>query len=225
MKLTLLEKKKIVSNIKSFIFQPEKKIKWRAGQYFIYFLKHEEEDLRGIMRFFTISSSPFQKHIAITTKVSKTSSSFKKSLDNLKIGNEIVVKGPDGDFIIQDFKKSYIFVAGGIGITPFISILRQLNFEEKLVKITLLYSNKTKEFAFKNELDEISKNNKNLEIKYFVSPKRIDKNILKNFTTNKKTIFYISGPDPMVESITKILLDLKIADEDIKKDYFSGYKN
>ncbi|MEK7551225.1 MAG: FAD-dependent oxidoreductase [Patescibacteria group bacterium] len=224
MKLILIDKKKITINTKSFIFKPEKKIKWIAGQYFIYFLKHDKEDLRGIMRFFTISSSPFEKYITISTKVSDKSSSFKKSLDNLKIGDEIIVKGPDGDFIIEDVKKNLVFIAGGIGITPFISIIRQLNFEKKLINISLLYSNKTKAFAFKNELDKISKNNKKLQIKYFISPKKIDKSVLKKHINNK-SLFYISGPDPMVESITKILVDLGIKDEDIRKDYFSGYKS
>lgn len=224
MKLTLIDKKKITINTKSFIFKPEKKIKWIAGQYFIYFLKHDNADLRGIMRFFTISSSPFQKYITISTKVSKKSSSFKKSLDNLNIGDEIIVKGPDGDFIIEDLKKNFVFIAGGIGITPFISILRQLNFENKSVKILLLYSNKTKDFAFKDELDEFSKKSANLQIKYFVSPRKIDKSVLKKFIT-QKTLFYISGPDPMVETIAKTLMDLGINDEDIRKDYFSGYKN
>lgn len=224
MKLTLIDKKNITANTKSFIFKPEKKIKWIAGQYFIYFLKHDKEDLRGIMRFFTISSSPFEKYITISTKFSKNSSSFKKSLDNLKIGDKIIAKGPDGDFIIEDIKKNFVFIAGGIGITPFISILRQLNFENKLAEILLLYSNKTKAFAFKDELDQISKNNEKLQIKYFVSPKKIDKNVLKKFI-NKKSIFYISGPDRMVESITKILVGLGVNDEDIRKDYFSGYKS
>lgn len=224
MKLSLISKQIEIPGVKSFTFKPEKKIKWIAGQYFIYSLKHDKEDLRGKMRFFTISSSPFQNHITISTKISSKSSSFKKSLDNLKIGDEIIVKGPDGDFIIEDVKKDLVFIAGGIGITPFISIIRQLNFEKKLVNISLLYSNKTKAFAFKKELDQISKMNKKLQIKYFISPKKIDKNILKKYI-NKKLIFYISGPDPMVESITKILVDLGIKDEEIRKDYFSGYKS
>lgn len=225
MKLTLIDKKTIVANIKSFVFKPEKKINWICGQYFIYFLPHKNEDLRGIMRFFTISSSPFEKHITITTKISKNSSSFKKALDNLKIGEEIQAKGPDGDFVIENLYKNYVFIAGGIGITPFISIIRELNFEKRSAKIVLLYSNKTKGFAFKKELDEISRNNKKLEIRYFVSPKKIVKKVLKDFTKNKKTVFYISGPDQMVDNISNILEDLEVKDENIRKDYFSGYKS
>lgn len=224
MKLRLIAKKRLVSNIKSFVFKPKANITWTAGQYLIYSLSHKNEDLRGKMRFFTISSSPFQKHITITTRIFKTASSFKKTLDNLKIGDEIEAKGPDGDFTFDNPKKLSVFIAGGIGITPFISIIRQLNFENKPINITLLYASKTKSIAFKNELEEIAKNHKEFKIRFVLFPKRIDEKVLNKFTKNKKTVFFVSGPDPMVDSVTKILLDLKVLEDNIKKDYFSGYK-
>ncbi len=224
MKLRLIAKKRLVSNIKSFVFKPKANITWTAGQYLIYSLSHKNEDLRGKMRFFTISSSPFQKHITITTRIFKTASSFKKTLDNLKIGEEIEAKGPDGDFTFDNPKELSVFIAGGIGITPFISIIRQLNFENKPINITLLYANKTKSIAFKNELEEIAKNHKEFKIHFVFFPKRIDGNILSKFTKNKKTGFFVSGPDPMVDSVTKILLDLGVLEDNIKQDYFSGYK-
>ena len=224
MKLRLIAKKRLVSNVKSFIFKPKANITWTAGQYLIYFLPHKNADLRREMRFFTISSSPFQKHLTITTRIFKTASSFKQTLDNLKIGDEIEAKGPDGDFVIDNPKKLSVFIAGGIGITPFISIIRQLNFENKPINITLLYANKTKSIAFKNELEEIVKNHKEFKIHYVFFPKRIDKKVLNKFTKNKKAVFYICGPDPMVDSVTKILFDQGILEDNIKQDYFSGYK-
>ncbi|KKP80720.1 MAG: hypothetical protein UR81_C0018G0010 [Candidatus Levybacteria bacterium GW2011_GWB1_35_5] len=224
MKLTLKAKKPLVSNTKSFVFKPEKNINWTAGQYLIYSLSHKSQDLRGKMRFFTISSSPFQKHITITTKIIKTASSFKRALDNLKIEDQIEAKGPDGDFVIDNPKKHFVFIAGGIGITPFISIIRQLNFEKKPINVNLLYANKTNAVLFKKELDGIAWEHKEFKINYYISPKRIDENALAEFIKNKKTVFYISGPDPMVDGITKLLFDLGISEENIKQDYFSGYK-
>ena len=69
MKFKLIEKRKEVGNIISFIFKPLEKFDWIAGQYLIYKLPHEKKDLRGIVRFFTISASPFQKTPTITTRI------------------------------------------------------------------------------------------------------------------------------------------------------------
>jgi len=222
MKLTLIEKKKLTPEVFSFVFKPEKKLKWKAGQYLIYTLPHKNMDLRGKMRFFTISSSPFQKFPTISTKIVKESSSFKKALNKLKIGDEISAKGPDGDFVIGNLNKHYIFIAGGIGITPFASIIRQLDFEKKKINVTLLYSGKTKDLPFKKNFEQISRSHNEFKINYFIG-KRIDEKILKKFIKEKYT-FYVSGPDPMVEEMEKLLFKLGIKKENFKDDYFSGYK-
>lgn len=221
MKLTLIKKTNQAKDAISFVFKADKNFKWTPGQYLIYTLDHTKKDLRGKQRFFTISSSPFQKNPTITTRIfAKNASSFKKKLNSLKIGDTIKAKGPDGDFVLNNVKKTYVFIAGGIGITPFISMLRQLNHEQLTINATLLYSNKN-EPIFKNELNEIAKRNPKLKIHFIFSPKRIDRNLLKKFI-NKKTMFYVSGPDPMVYEITKILEGLKVPKENIKEDYFSG---
>lgn len=222
MKLTLIGKNEIATGIFSFVFKANIKLKWKAGQYLIYSLEHKNKDLRGKMRFFTVSSSPFQNYPTITTKILKTSSSFKKALNNLKIGEEILAKGPDGDFVIGNLNKNYIFIAGGIGITPFISIIRQLNFEINKINVTLLYFGKTNNLSFKDELSTIADNHKEFKIKYFIG-KRIDKKALKKFV-NAASVFYVSGPNPMVEAIVKLLIELKVNKKNIKEDYFSGYK-
>ena len=223
MKLKLIDKKKEAADIISFYFEADTAFRWLAGQYLIYSLEHEKKDLRGKQRFFTISSSPFQKDPVITTRIlSKAASSFKKRLNSLRIGQFIDAKGPDGDFIVEDLNKDYVFIAGGIGITPFISIIRQLNYDNKKVKITLFYSNRNKQFAFKKDLDEFEHKNPKLKIHYIYSPGRIDKNLLKKFA-DRKTVFYVSGPDPMVEAVTKTLIEIGISKKNIKEDYFSGY--
>lgn len=224
MKLTLIEKRNETDNVKTFVFKSGTPLKWIAGQYLIYSLEHKNKDLRGKMRFFTISSAPFEKYPTITTRIFEKPSTFKKNLNNLKIGAKIEAKGPDGDFIIEDYSKNFVFIAGGIGITPFISILRQLDHDNKKVRITLLYSNKNKNVIFKKDLEKLKERNSELKINYIFSPDRIDKKLLNNFV-NKNIIFYVSGPDPMVEEIEKTLTTLGIDKEYIKSDYFSGYKS
>ena len=224
MKLKLIDRKKESGNVISFIFEPDSSFTWTAGQYLIYSLEHTKKDLRGKQRFFTISSSPFEKNPVITTRIfAKGASSFKNSLFRLKIGEIIEAKGPDGDFVLESLNNKYVFIAGGIGITPFISMLRQIDHDNKKVKITLLYSNKNKDVVFNNELSQIAKKISGFRISYIFSPMKINRNLLKKFVGNK-TIFYVSGPDPMVEAVTKLLIELGISKENIKEDYFSGYK-
>ena len=222
MKFTLIKKQNEVGNAKTFIFKPDTQISWKAGQYFIYYLEHENKDLRGKMRFFTISSAPFEKYPSITTRIVKTSSTFKKALNKLKIGENLEVKGPDGDFIIENKNKSFVFIAGGIGITPFHSILKQMEYEKKDLDILLLYSNADKDIVFKNELKKL--NLKNLKIKFLIKKQIKEKNIIeiKDF---KDKFFYVSGPEPMVESLEQLLDKLKVSKRNQYYDYFSGYKN
>jgi len=225
MKLTLLEKKKEIDNIYTFIFKPENKLNWTAGQYLIYSLDHENADLRGKQRFFTISSSPFEKLPSITTRISKNSSSFKKALFNLQIGEHINAKGPDGDFTLEKDFKNYVFIASGIGITPFISIIKELSYQKTKINISLIYANKSeKQILFAKELKNIAKANKEFKIKYILKPQQISSPLLKKYLDNKN-IYYISGPDPMVEKVFEILKDLKVKEEKIRMDYFSGYKS
>ncbi|OGH11352.1 MAG: hypothetical protein A3B38_00805 [Candidatus Levybacteria bacterium RIFCSPLOWO2_01_FULL_36_13] len=224
MRLVLIDKKSEQRNISTFIFKPEKKIKWTSGQYLIYSLPHQKNDLRGKQRFFTISSAPHQNYPSITTRIEKKPSSFKTALNKLKVGEEIFVKGPDGDFILDKKSKINIFIAGGIGITPFIAILRDLVFKKMKNEVLLLYANKNNNILFKKELDKISKKNKNIQIKYFIGSAKIDKNVLKRVIKKNIDIF-ISGPDPMVAKMEETVKKLGVKEENIKLDYFSGYKN
>lgn len=224
MKLILIEKRKEQKEIISFIFKTNDFLKWRAGQYLIVKIDHKS-DLRGKMRFISISSAPFEKNPVITTKIFKKPSSFKKELNSLKIGGFIEAKGPDGDLYIDDFTKHYVFIAGGLGITPFKSILKQLDFEKKKVNITLLYANKNKDFLFDNELKEITKRNTKLKIKYFISPNKINKKSVEQLNVDfKKTMFFISGPENMIYKIQDILKDLGVKEDQMRQDYYTGYK-
>ncbi len=232
MELTLIEKRRETLDATSFFFQPALPILWTPGQFLIYTLNHENPDLRGKMRFFTVSSAPFENHIAITTKIDdKAPSSFKKTLNQMPIGGKIEGKGPDGDFVVKDPFAEYVFIAGGIGITPFRSILTKMNHDSAIshkplaTRVTLLYANKNDDIPFKKELEEITRSNPNIKIHYFVSPMRITKDSIEKIIPDlKKPLYYISGPNAMVEDMQNILKSLGIEDRKIKSDYFDGYK-
>lgn len=227
MKLKLIDKKEETSDVITFIFEPEEKLNWKAGQFLHYVLHHEPTDDRGSDRWFTVSSAPFEKHIQITTRFDKDkSSSFKSELHKLEIGkSQIEISYLEGDFTVEDPNLDYVFIAGGIGITPFHSIIKQLNFEKKPINVTLLYANHDENVVFKAELEEIAKTNPNFKIHYIFSPEHIDENNVKKFISDiDKPIFYVSGPEVMVESIIKMLKGINIKEDHIKGDWFPNYK-
>lgn len=218
--LTLIKKRKEAGNAVTFIFKPEHNFTWIPGQYLIYNLEHKNQDLRGKMRFFTISSSPFERYPSITTRIDKIKgSSFKNTLNLLKIGSAIIAKGPDGDFTLGNSKKKFVFIAGGVGITPFRSILKQLDYDKKDFDIILFYASK-KGVIFKKEFDDLKL--KRLKIKYLIE-KKLNKTDIEKIPDFKKRIIYVSGPDTMTERIESLLLKLGVKKENIKTDYFSGY--
>lgn len=227
MKLRLIGTKKITSDVTSFKFEPEQPVQWKPGQYFHYLLPHDNEDDRGHERWFTNSAAPSEGHIAITTRLNtERSSSFKKALQALQPGDEIEADGPKGSFTIEDPSQNYIFIAGGIGITPLRSILAEADTKGEKLKVDLLYANRTKEIPFADELDKEARNNPDLKIEYIVDPNKIDIDLLKQrIKGNRNPVIYISGPEPMVKAFAKSLADIGFPEQNTKTDDFPGYEN
>ncbi len=225
MKIKIIEKKEETSGVTTFVFVPEPGFSWQAGQLLHYTLPHENPDDRGIERYFTNSAAPFEKNIHITTRYAgENSSSFKKALFSMNIGDSIEVDGLEGDFVLDDPNKEYVFIAGGIGITPFRSILADLDHQNKDVNITLLYGNRDDNFVFKDELEAFKSKHPGLKIFYFGGDNHIDEEAIRQRVPDlTKPIFYVSGPEPMVESFEKMLLNMGIPDEHLKRDFFPGY--
>jgi glycine betaine catabolism B len=123
MKFTLSATKQEANDTFSFIFAPEQPLQWKAGQLLRYVLNHPHPDDRGVERFFSIASAPHEKHVMLTTRFASKSSSFKKALKNLRPGDAIEAHDLEGDFVVDDSEKTFVFIAGGIGITPFRAIL------------------------------------------------------------------------------------------------------
>jgi len=225
MKLKLTAKRIESPGVVSFIFKPEKPLVWKAGQFLHYVLNHESTDNRGSDRWFTIASAPYEKHVMLATRLAaKKGSTFKKTLKALKVGGEIEVSDLDGDFVVGDVRQEYVFIAGGIGITPFRSILKQAGHEGKKLRVTMLYANRKHIAAYKREFDAMTKRNPHLQIHYLFHPQRIDLKTVRELVPDlKKPIFYVSGPEPMVESIGKMLRKMGVPSKRIKQDWFPGY--
>ncbi len=226
MKLRFKSQKQEVQGIRSFIFEPEEPLDWQPGQYMHYLLPHEDEDERGHERWFTNSAAPFENHVMISTRIDpQRSSSFKLALQALQPGDEIEGDGPEGDFTVENTARNYIFVAGGIGITPFRSILAAAGHKGTQLKVNLLYANRDNNIAFKEELDKLAANNPNLKIEYIVNPNKIDKQLLKQrIDATQNPIVYVSGPKPMVLDFADQLSELGLSNDNIKIDDFPGYE-
>jgi ferredoxin-NADP reductase len=224
MKLTLVEKRHETADTKSFLFQPEGDLTWKAGQYLHYKLPHANPDDRGIERYFSISSAPFEKRVMLTCRFAPKGSSFKRALDALPVGDKIECDPAEGDFVVEDASKPMVFIAGGIGITPFRSILLQLDSRKQQPDILLLYANRTEDIPFRIELDGVAKRMTKLRIKYFIGDHRLDGNAIRSSVIDLvRRKVYVSGPEPMVESIDRTLKGLGISEAEIMNDFFPGY--
>lgn len=224
MKLSLIGKEPEAGDAMSFVWQPEAPIVWQAGQFLHYSLPHENPDERGIERWFTISSAPSRVNPTITTRIGENASSFKKALLALPVGGTIEAGSPDGDFIAEEPGAEMIFIAGGIGITPYHAILSDMDNRGAEINAKLLYANRDDNFVFKSELDALAAKHKNFKIRYFVSPEKIDGAVIAQEAADvTKPTFYVSGPEPMVESFEKMLGGLGVPEPHLKRDYFPGY--
>lgn len=217
MKFKLVKKEEAAKNIIMFSWQPDQPVKNIAGQYTELYIPHDKTDDRGIKRWFTLSNSPTEEYLTITTKFTpERSSTFKSALKNLKIGDEIKAHMPMGDFVLPKNESiPLVFVAGGIGVTPYRSILKYLIDTGEKRNITLIYAaNDEAEMAF---LDILEKGATKL-IKHIG---RIDADkILEYSRPITDQLVYISGPEPMVEGFEKDLIERGVNKTQLRTDFF-----
>lgn len=224
MKLKLIAKRQETPDVISFQFQPDQPLSWKAGQFLHYTLHHEPTDDRGSDRWFTISSAPHEGQAQITTRFTEDkSSSFKNHLKQMKEGDEIEAEGPEGDFTVNDPEEEMVFIAGGIGVTPYRAILLDMDHNQKPIKIHLLYSNRNEEIVFKDEFEELKKRHSGLKIDYIVGDRLTVDKIRELAPDYQERMVYLSGPEPMVESLGNALKEAGLKEDHLKQDWFPGY--
>lgn len=227
MRLKLIERIPEAAGVESFIFEPQEPISWRPGQFLHWVLHHEPTDDRGSDRWFTVSAAPYEGRVMLTTRVKADGqqSSFKKALIALETGSEMMeVSDVDGDFIVEDPSREYVFIAGGIGVTPFRSILKQLDHDGEAIKATLIYGNRDADAPFKAEFAELETRHPEFHVRYVLAPERIDEAKIRELVPDlEKPMFYVSGPEPMTDALHAVLKGMGIASERIKGDWFPGY--
>ena len=232
--LKLTEKKQEAEGTYSFWFEPYRKFDYIPGQFLEWTLSHPKFDSRGTRRFFTISSSPTEQKVRLITRLSPQSSSFKQTLSKMETGDEIMVSGLEGEFVLpKDKNRKFAFIAGGVGIAPFLSITKYLLDKNEKRDMVLFFANKTdSETAFKNELKAAEKIG--LRTVYllneppqgwngytgFLTPEIIQ----KEMSDWKERFYYLSGPEPMVMNYESMLAKMGVPRKQVKRDYFPGYQ-
>jgi glycine betaine catabolism B len=259
MELLLLEKIKVDgTDVMSLKFSKQneqtgeggddfKSLDYKAGQFAFFDIGGVYNDPKGPIRHFTISSSPTENFIMFSTRI--RDSPYKKRVASLEEKAKVKVRGPEGQFVLhEDYSKSAVFLSGGIGVTPFRSMIKYATDRQLPIKIIMFDSNRNKEnILFKKEFDEWANINRNLKIVYTISeinPQekssvlteendwkgeygRIDKTMILKYVddeTLKNSIFYICGPPGMLKAMkTLIQEELEIPKERIMVEEFTGY--
>jgi len=226
----LISKKKEAENIITLKFRLKKsgRISFIPGQYVMVYLKNKSI-LEG--KPYTISSIPSDEFLSITVK---KMGRFSTRLHDLKIGDRVVLEGPMGYFFPEENDREIVFLAAGIGVAPFYSIIKNY-VKNGLIKsrgIDLFYSNKTKSStAFYNELNKISDKNKNLRVHYFLTKQKIKNKHVASFkrisfmsiknklSSLKSKRFFICGTVGFVRDLRECLLKT-VAEDKINTEAF-----
>lgn len=225
--LTLKEKLKLTHDIYDFTFVPDKLATFTPGQYMEFTLEHANPDDRGNRRYLSLASSPLEKEIRIGVKFGLPPSSFKKGLMSLSIGQKIVAGQLIGDFVLPlDPSKKLVFMAGGIGITPFRSMIKYLVDINQKRDITVIYSAKTiSDFVYTDVYKEAEDK---LEIKTIYVDTETQGHfdttrLVKEIPDYKERTFYISGSHGVVSAFENVLKELHVHRNQIVTDYFPGF--
>ncbi|HBQ50400.1 hypothetical protein A3B42_02795 [Candidatus Daviesbacteria bacterium RIFCSPLOWO2_01_FULL_38_10] len=222
MNAKIIDKKEIAEGTLQVTFTTSEPFTFKPGQY-------TSVRIANSTKHFSIVNSPDEKGIiSIATRL--RDSDFKNSLQKLAIGAQIELGPISGSFILpQDISKPLVFIAGGIGITPYISMLRYVTEQKLPYKITLLYSNRDQNSsAYLQEL----KNIPNLKLILTMTEdqawtgekRKIDAGFIKEyFPALNENLYFVVGPPVMVEAVQKALLKAGVDISNINIENFTGY--
>jgi ferredoxin-NADP reductase len=237
MRAKIKEKREVAKRTLMVVFDLlGKEVDFRPGQYFwVTLLDPPYDDEKGPRRHISVVTSPNDRGVlGLCTRL--RDSAFKRSLAELPVGTEVDVEEPKGKFVLpEETDVPYVFIAGGIGITVFRSMLRYIDEEQLPYRVTLVYSNRDRESAaFLDELIELDRRSPNFRLvatmtadpEWEGETRHIDAGLLQDtFDGELGTFTYlVAGPPPMVEAVVEELKAAGVAEDRILPDSFSGYE-
>lgn len=233
----LKKKEEVAEGTTAFYFEKPAGFMYKPGQHIdIKLLNPRETDAEGNSRIFSLVSAPYEEDITVTTRMRPTA--FKRVFGAMPLGTEVEFEGPFGSMVLHnDSMKPAVFLAGGIGITPFMSMVREAIYEKLPHKIYLFYSNRRPEdTAFLKKLQETQKRNPNFVLIATMTDAEksakpwngergyIDGAMLKKFVSDlTKPIYYLAGPPLMVQAMREMIVKAGADEDNIKSEEFAGY--
>lgn len=232
--LKLLNRREVADKTIEFHFEKPESLQFTPGQYGGFTLINPSEtDAGGVTRRFSLLSTPNDPYLAIAVRIQ--SSAYKRVMNSLQVGDEIKFAGPTGNFVChEDLTTPAVFIAGGIGITPFYSIIRHAAQQQRTQSMTLFYGNQSKkDAAFFDELTELQKIQPSFKfVPTFANPDAswqgetgyITHTLLKKYITDiHQPVYYICGSPAMVTALQETLVEMGIDETRIKVEDFPGY--
>ncbi|HWN22496.1 MAG TPA: FAD-dependent oxidoreductase [Gaiellaceae bacterium] len=234
MKATVAEKREVAKGTLLVLFAVDEYPDYRPGSYFWVELPDRgHQDEKGLRRHISLVTSPTDKGVVgLATRLRDTA--FKRTLAELEVGAEVQVEEPKGSFLLpEDTTAEYVFVAGGIGITVFRSMLCYIAHGGLPYRITLVYSNRDRESAaFLGDLEEFERRIDGLRIVLTMTDeegwdgetRRLDADVLRDLLGGLDgKQFLIAGPPPMAEGVAESLRAAGVPEDRVSADKFSGY--
>jgi len=239
-KLTLLlsERKQVAEGTMSFRFElAGQSFPFEPGQFIRVGLPNPPHpDPKGNARSFSIASSPSEPFLLIASRM--TGSAFKTSLAEVPLGTPVNISGPAGSFVLEPNSHAPVALfAGGIGITPFRSMIQHAREHDPARRLTLIYANRNPEqAAFLEEFEAWAKDNANFRLVATMTQpgksKRgwngptgyVDINFVRQYLPELPAGgCYVAGPPRFVDGVTQTLREAGVAGEDVRTDEFTGY--
>jgi len=235
MRATIKEKREVARSTLLVVFDLRgEEVDFTPGQYFWVELPDRgHQDEKGLRRHISVVTSPTDRGVlGLATRL--RDSAFKRTLAELAIGDEVDVEQPKGNFLLPvETDRDYVFIAGGIGITVFRSMLRYIADEGLPYRITLVSSNRDRESAaFLDELGELERRIPGLRVVLTMTQddgwdgetRRIDAAMLRDHLGDLgRYTFYVAGPPGMAKGVEALLLEAGLPEERVHAGSFSGY--
>lgn len=233
----LVRRETVAEGTMAFYFSKPSAFRYQAGQsVLVKLIDPPETDNEGDARTFTIASAPHEPELMIATRMRDTA--FKRVLKTAPMETVVTIDGPNGEMVLHDdLTRPAVFLAGGIGITPFLSMIRHATHKRLLHGMHLFYSNRTPDdAAFLPELEELQyKSQKYRLIATMVEPEKsvdcwwgetgfIRREMLERHLPDLTSpIYYFAGPPPMTMAMRKMLEDIGISEQAMRYEEFYGY--
>ena len=233
----LRKRTEVAERTMAFAFEKPANFVFKAGQFLeITLTSPPETDSEGDSRAFSIASAPHEEMLMVATRMRDTA--FKRVLGGMPLGAQVKVEGPFGDLVLHNNQaRAAVFLAGGIGITPFRSMVVRAAKEQLPHHLFLFYSNRRPEDApFLEELKSLERRNPNFRFVGTMTDMArsgrswdgetgyLDHEMLSRYLEGAASpIYYIAGPPAMVTALREMLNHAGVDDDDIRMEEFAGY--